>query len=406
MLETTDKVANVDLNRFYSDEKSGRLHLPTTFYWGSSFVDNIPGLIANREVEVFIDSYVHENFKFPWLNELSITNLHLTSGTPWVEDVEKYCSEHKSNAECLLVIGGGSTADFAKGVVAMRSYGEISELGVGSRSGMQSVKSSLPEIIGVPTTIGSGAESSRYFVLYSKESKAKVHGKSWSLVAKTVVVDPELLRDLPMQVAISSAFDSFVHYWESLICKHESTFTTRMFSNHGISEVITNLSRILENRDDLDAWMNLGLNASIAGCAISNTRTGNVHEAAGALLERVNLSHGETLMVFARIAYEQYKSEVSEALDRSLAGTRFRNFDQAMSWWEELFQKNSMMDKVEREIRNIKDLDEVKSHIFQRVASDKVWVEKESPTKYLDSEINELIDLSLASFLAQESSRT
>jgi alcohol dehydrogenase class IV len=404
VLETTDKVANVDLNRFFSDETSGRFHLPTTFFWGSGFTNNIPGLIAERAVEVFIDSYVHENFKLPWLNELSITNLHLTTGTPWIEDVEEYCTENPSNAECLLVIGGGSTADFAKGVVAMRSYGEISELGVGSRSGKQSAKSSLPEIIGVPTTIGSGAESSRYFVLYSKESKAKVHGKSWSLVAKTVVVDPDLLRDLPMQVAISSAFDSFVHYWESLICKHESTFTTWMLSNHGISEVITNLSRILENRDDLDAWMNLGLNASIAGCAISNTRTGNVHEAAGALLERVNLSHGETLMVFSRIAYEQYKDEVSETLDRSLMGTQFSNFDQAMSWWEELFQKNGMMNKLAEEIQNIKDIDEVRSHIFQRVASDKVWVEKESPKKYLDSDVYELIDLSLASFLAQESS--
>lgn len=404
MIITTDKIANVDLNGFFSDETSGRFHLPTTFFWGSRFTRNIPGLIANREVEVFVDSYVHENFALPWLSELKIVNLHLTTGTPWIEEVEEYCSENPSNPECLLVIGGGSTADFAKGVVAMRSYGEISELGVGSRSGKQSAKSSFPEIIGVPTTIGSGAESSRYFVLYSKESKAKVHGKSWSLVAKTVVIDPDLLRDLPMQVAISSAFDSFVHYWESLICKHESTFTTRMFSNHGISEVITNLSRILENRDDLDAWMNLGLNASIAGCAISNTRTGNVHEAAGALLERVNLSHGETLMVFARKAYEQYKDEVSETLDRSLMGTQFSNFDQAMSWWEELFQKNGMMDKLAEEIQNIKNIDEVRSHIFQRVASDKVWVEKEAPKKYLDSDVYELIDLSLASFLAKESS--
>jgi alcohol dehydrogenase class IV len=402
VLETNDKLANVDLDRFFSDGASGRLHLPTTFYWGSGFTNNIPGLIANREVEVFIDSYVYENFKFPWLSELNITNLHLTSGTPWVEDVEKYCSEHQRNAESLLVIGGGSTADFAKGVVAMRSYGEISELGVGSRSGMQSAKSSLPEIIGVPTTIGSGAESSRYFVLYSRESKAKVHGKSWSLIAKTVVVDPDLLKDLPIQVAISSAFDSFVHYWESLICKHESTFTTRMFSNHGISEVITNLSRILENRDDLDSWMNLGLNASIAGCAISNTRTGNVHEAAGALLERVNLSHGETLMVFARVAFEQYKDEVSEALNQALIGTKFSGFDQALSWWEDLFQKNGMMSKIAGEVQDINDIDEVRSHIFQRVESDKVWVNKESPKQYLDQDIYELIDLSLASFLEQK----
>ena len=404
MLETTDKLANVDLDRFFSDETSGRLHLPTTFYWGSGFTNNIPGLIADRNVEVFADSHVYENFKFPWLNELSITNLHLTTGVPWIEDVEQYCAEYPSNAESLLVIGGGSTADFAKGVVATRSYGEISELGVGIRSGMQSAKLSLPEIIGVPTTIGSGAESSRYFVLYSKESKAKVHGKSWSLVAKSVVVDPDLLKDLPIQVAISSAFDSFVHYWESLICKHESTFTTRMFSNHGISEVMTNLSRILENRDDLDSWMNLGLNASIAGCAISNTRTGNVHEAAGALLERVNLSHGETLMVFARVAFEQYKNEVSETLDRTLMGTQFSSFDQAMTWWEDLFQKNGMTDKLAEEIQNIKDIDEVRSHIFQRVASDKVWVNKESPKQYLDQDVYELIDLSLASFLEQKSS--
>jgi alcohol dehydrogenase class IV len=150
--------------------------------------------------------------------------------------------------------------------------------------------------------------------------------------------------------------------------------------------------------------MNLGLNASIAGCAISNTRTGNVHEAAGALLERVNLSHGETLMVFARVAFEQYKNEVSETLDRTLMGTQFSSFDQAMTWWEDLFQKNGMTDKLAEEIQNIKDIDEVRSHIFQRVASDKVWVNKESPKQYLDQDVYELIDLSLASFLEQKSS--
>ena len=49
-------------------------------------------------------------------------------------------------------------------------------------------------------------------------------------------------------------------------------------------------------------------------------------------------------MVFARIAYEQYKDAVSDALDRTLMGTQFSNFDQAMSWWEELFQENGMME--------------------------------------------------------------
>ncbi|MEI6109448.1 MAG: iron-containing alcohol dehydrogenase [Actinomycetes bacterium] len=399
MFQSENGTSDIDLNKFYSDENCGRLHMPTTFFWGSGFIRNIPNLVNGRSVEVFIDGIVAEQMDLSWIDELNISNLHRTYGTPWVEDVEEYIEKNPQNPECALVIGGGSTADFAKGVIARRAYGEISELGVGKRSGAQVAKSALPEIVGVPTTIGSGAESSRYFVLYEKATKAKVHGKSWALVASTVVVDPDLLRNLPPQVAISSAFDSFVHYWESLICKHESTFATRMFSKHGIAEVIINLKRVLQDSSDLEAWTNLGLNASLAGTAISNTRTGNIHEAAGALLERVNLSHGETLMVFAQSAYDQYMTQTSTLLDNTVQQSGLVDFQSALNWWNELFEKYGMINKISRELNLILDLDEARQHIFKRVSNDKVWVNKESPIGYGDALIRDLIDKGFSKFL-------
>jgi len=389
---------DINLDKFYSDRSKGRLHVPTTFYWGENSIQMIPNLVAGRTLEVFIDGSVAEFLDLDFLDSQRLLNLHKTNGTPWVEDVDEYVGRHPLNSECVLVIGGGSASDFAKGVIARRNFGEISELGVGKNAGMQINEGFFPEIISVPTTVGSGAESSRYFVLYKQQDRAKVHGKSWKLVGSKVIIDPNILKNLPSKVLIATAFDCFVHYWESLICKSESTFTTRLFSKHGISEVLNNLEIVMSKPDDLDSWTNLGINASLAGTAISNTRTGNIHEAAGALLEKANLSHGETLLVFALSAFEQYKSQVGDKLNSTLFGTRFHEFSEVLDWWEMLFSDNGLTANIKNELMKIDDYDALFSHVYSRVASDKVWMTKESPIPYKDEEVSKFVYSSLFRF--------
>ena len=137
----------------------------------------------------------------------------------------------------------------------------------------------------VPTTAGTGAEASRYYVAYDSHTGAKVHGKSWRLLADWVFLDPSFLQDSPPSLLVASAFDAFTHCWESFLCRGERSWFNDMLSVEGICRLLSALHAVVREADG-DALRRLELQyaATLGGIAISNVRTGDMHEAAGALL--------------------------------------------------------------------------------------------------------------------------
>jgi hypothetical protein len=135
-------------------------------------------------------------------------------------------------------------------------------------------------------------------------------------------------------------------------------------------------------------------------------RTGSIHEAAGALLELTTLNHAETLFVFFRTAVEQYLVEIS-ALEKSLiaqlrllpAFANFRTMQDVIAWWEMIFQKVDLDVKIKKAVSEIEsNLSQARAHIFNRVYSDKVWVDKESPVVLSEKDVWHLVDHSLHRF--------
>jgi alcohol dehydrogenase class IV len=308
---------------------------------------------------------------------------------PKYEDVEKVALSNNLPKN-VVAIGGGSTIDFAKGVMAKRMFGEIENLGIGLNSGSQNALADKPNFIAVPSTVGSGAESSRYFVLYREKNKEKVHGKSWSLIADFVLIDPNILKSAPLTVIVSSAFDSFIHFFESAICSKESNHLTKVLSRTSMLSIINNLELFLSERTDERLLMNLGILSSLSGIAISNSRTGNIHEAAGALIEHVDLSHGETLFIFFKKALGQYQLKIRPFLDEFLLNTNFVSFDEVVAFWEQCFIRAGLISKIMYELERLDDKVGVMNSIIMRLAADKVWNEKESPIQVTQEMIDEL----------------
>jgi alcohol dehydrogenase class IV len=146
--------------------------------------------------------------------------------------------------------------------------------------------------------------------------------------------------------------------------------------------------------------------ATLGGIAISNVRTGNIHEAAGALLEMTDLSHPETLFVFFRDAIEQYSEAIGDREARLLSQLRlvpafggFVSMGDMIGWWEDMFARTGLDLKIQNSVSKLKpSLGRVRDHVFQRVCSDKVWINKESPLVLNEADIRNLIDGSLARF--------
>ena len=212
---------------------------------------------------------------------------------------------------------------------------------------------------------------------------------------------------MPADALVGCAFDAFVHLFETLIAKHERSMFGEMFSLNGIPKIMNAIHlAVTEDRRDESVHVELLYGASLAGVAISNVRTGSIHEAAGALLELTTLSHAETLFVFFRTAIEQYLSEIS-ALEKSLISqlrllptfASFRTMQDVISWWEMIFHQVHLDIKIKEAVSKIEpNLASAREHIFNRVYSDKVWASKESPVVLNENDVWYLVDQSLHRF--------
>lgn len=344
------------------------------------------------------------------LNQLRdvIVATKVVRGRPVSQEVEEFVQSLATPPAIVLAIGGGSTSDFAKAVVSYFYFGEIDGVGLG-RNLPTPRSAAKPLLIIMPTTAGSGAEASRYFVTYDKNDQHKVFGRSWSLIADWIILDPQFLDSVPADSLVACAFDAFVHLFETFVCRHEKSRMGEMLSLHGIPHLMKALDQAIYRNDrSLDVHEVLIEAATLGGMAIANVRTGNIHEAGGALLELTTLSHPETLFVFFRDAIEQYLPAIgeSEKLLISHLGLvptleNLTSIDDVITWWENIFSKVGLVERIRDVIEDIHirhPMEKVRDHIFQRVYSDKVWINKECPIQLDEQSIFDLIDKALKRF--------
>lgn len=402
----------MNIESFYNTDEIKRFYFPGKIFVGKGVFQKAIqlSLESGSNIAIVIDSFFDDApFIKEQLEKLSgcIVGKYVVSGAPIAQEVSSFVGKMSARPDVILSIGGGSATDFAKAVVAYYLYGTFDAIGL---TGVWPDKNEekKPLLVSVPTTAGSGAEASRYYVTYDKNDHHKVFGKSWSLIADWIMLDPVFLKTVPSSVLVSCAFDVFVHFFETFICKYERSNAGQMLSLFGIARLMTALDTVINKNDPTDATLSdLMEMSTFAGMAISNVRTGNMHEAAGALLERTDLSHPETLFVFFRQAVEQYMSDISDReflllahLNISMPDAGLTSLNDVIAWWETVFETTGLTDKIKSSLgERVEEFDEIREHIYQRVFTDKVWVGKESPTPLTDQDVVSLVNKSLDGFV-------
>lgn len=401
----------MNIETWFNTDDIKRYYFPGRILVGTGLLERAVGLCLEVDgaVAVVADKAVYEmTFVREALASLSAKapKVMVVQGAPIAQAVGEFVQQLDGPPAIILAIGGGSATDFAKAVAASFLFGSID--GVGLRGNVPRPYSvSKPLLVSVPTTAGSGAEASRYYVTYDRLDHHKVFGKSWQLIADWIMLDPVFLRSMPEPILVSCAFDAFVHLFETLVCRHERSWMGEMFSVNGIPRVMAALAQAIDCHDRSDAVLGaLMETATLGGVAISNVRTGNIHEAAGALLELTDLSHPETLFVFFRDAVEQYLANIGDSEGRLLSQLRlvpafadFTSMNDVIAWWEGMFAKVGLDSRIRTSISQLRSsLGSVRNHVFQRVYTDKVWITKESPLELNEDAIRSMIDRSFARF--------
>jgi len=150
----------------------------------------------------------------------------------------------------------------------------------------------LPPLIAVPTTAGTGSETTMAAVISIKKANKKIAIADIGLVPRVAVLDPQLLEKLPKAVAAATGMDALTHAVESYIGGWATSFT-REKSLAATEKIFKYLLTTYYNGGDLAAREQM-LNAAFeAGLAFTRANVGYVHAIAHQLGGMFHTPHGD-----------------------------------------------------------------------------------------------------------------
>lgn len=211
------------------------------------------------------------------------------------------CVKEATSRGCDVVIGlgGGSVMDTAKLVSLWIS----TDTDVKEFVGLNKVKSHSCKVakILIPTTAGSGSEWSQNAVYLDRKSGIKSSMSSPYIMAERVIIDPELMAQLPPQITGETGVDALSHAIEAYTSIN-ATVISDMFAEKVIELVVQNLpAAYASGEQNMIARYNMALAAALGLAAAMSTGGGGVlvHGMAYPLRDfaPVPVSHGTSVSI-------------------------------------------------------------------------------------------------------------
>lgn len=195
----------------------------------------------------------------------------------------------KSGADFIIAVGGGSVIDTSKAVAVIAANPENED--VVSLEGMdKSTNVPLP-LLAVPTTAGTGSETTMDYVITNTEEKRKMACMDSLVVPVAAFLDTEIMATLPLKLTAATAMDALTHALESYISKGAFSFSETL-SLKAVSLISENFLKVLESPDNYDVRKELAIAQFMAGMSFTNVGLGIVHSMAHPLSAFYDVPHG------------------------------------------------------------------------------------------------------------------
>ena len=221
---------------------------------------------------------------------------------PSVETVERIASQYRlDRCDCFLVIGGGSPMDAAKAAAARLARPEktVPQLG-----GLLKVRRRVPPLIAVPTTAGTGSETTIAAVVTDGHHKYAI--SDLRLIPRYAILDPALSTGLPPRITAETGMDALTHAVEAYLSRFYNTGMTRALAESAVVAIFAHLERAYRDGASLDDRAAM-LQASFdAGAAFTRASVGNVHAIAHTLGGLYGVPHGLANAVLLPLVLEDY----------------------------------------------------------------------------------------------------
>jgi len=230
----------------------------------------------------------------PLLEALNTTGIQCvvydaTVPNPTIDNIEESLKLYKPNGwVAIIAFGGGSSMDCAKGVGARlaRPNHTIPQL-----RGVLKVMKRIPCLIAIPTTAGTGSETTIAAVISNPATHEKYAVNDFHLVPKYAILDPLITLNLPPQITSTTGIDALTHAVEAYIGR-SNTKQTKEMARLAVKLIFDNLYTAYSNGKDIVARDNMLKASFYAGIAFTKAYVGYVHAIAHTLGGYYRVPHG------------------------------------------------------------------------------------------------------------------
>lgn len=278
--------------------ESFSLHLPHTILFGTGKAKELPNVLPPFVKRVMLICGSHaaisgEGVCLKSILETAGIAVSIYSGVPAEPPPESVDSivlaARQANAQTLIALGGGSVMDAAKAAAAII---HLEGTCVDYFSGKSEINplGRIP-LACLPTTAGTGAESTSNAVLTDSATKVKKSLRHPSMVPEIAIVDPDFTLECPAHITAASGLDALVQAIESYISPR-ATSITRDFSKNAFRRITSSIIRCYEYPQDISARIDMAEGAMLAGMAFANSGLGAIHGIAHPVGSLLHVPHG------------------------------------------------------------------------------------------------------------------
>lgn len=244
-------------------------------------------------------------------NNIKVAVYSNTVANPTTDNVDEALEMYKTNAcSCLIAFGGGSAMDCAKGVGARLANPKKT---LGQMKGVLKVRKKIPLLIAIPTTAGTGSETTLAAVITDSKTRHKYAINDFPLIPSYAVLMPELTTGLPKMVTATTGMDALTHAVEAYIGR-STTKKTRECALYAVKTIFENIKLVYDDGSNLKARENMLKAAYYAGVAFTKSYVGYIHAIAHSLGGKYNIPHGLANAVIMPYVLKAYGKKVYKKL--------------------------------------------------------------------------------------------
>ena len=175
------------------------------------------------------------------------------------------------------------------------------------------VRHPIPTLLAIPTTAGTGSETTLASVIVDSETRHKYAVNDFPLIPRYAVLDAEMTRTLPPHLTATTDMDALVHAIEAYIGKSNHRMT-KIEAKIAVRLILSNIEKAYDDGNDMKARSAMLRASYLAGCSFTRSYVGYVHAIAHTVGGEYNIPHGYANAVILPLVLEAYRPHIDKKL--------------------------------------------------------------------------------------------